>query len=209
MFFNPAALARQGPAQLLAVATYVQPMTHLDVKDARTAAGVPIGGGNGGSDVTDDHLVPALYLVADLSRHGEVVDNLKAGLAVTTPFGLETDYNPGWAGRYHALQSKLRTVNLNPTIAFDLVDGLSVGVGLQAQYADAELSNAIDFGSIGAALPPLAPFARPTLQDGKVRVNGDDWSFGWTAGMLYEPFAGTRVGVAYRLNIRHELNGDA
>ena len=209
MFFNPAALARQGATQFVAVATYVQPMTQLDVKDARTAAGVPIGGGNGGSDVTDDHLVPALYLVADLSRHGEVVDNLKAGLAVTTPFGLETDYNPGWAGRYHALQSKLRAVNLNPTIASDLVDGLSVGVGLQAQHADAELSNAIDFGSIGAGLPPLAPFARPTLQDGKVRVKGDDWSFGWTAGMLYEPFAGTRVGIAYRSNIRHELDGDA
>jgi len=209
MFFNPAALALQDKTQSLTVATYVQPTTTFRVKGASTAARVPIGGGNGGSDVTDDQLLPAIYAVVDLSRYVDVVDALKIGLAVTSPFGLETDYNAGWAGRYHALQSKLKTVNLSPTLAFDVVDGLSVAAGLQAQHADAELSNAIDFGSIGSSLPPLAPFSQPTLQDGKARVEGDDWSFGWTCGVLYQPWDGTRVGVGYRSQIHQNLDGDA
>ena len=209
MFFNPAALARQNETQIVALATYVQPMTRFHVKNADTAAGVPIAGGNGGSDVTDDHLLPAIYALVDLSRDVEFVDNLKIGLAVTSPFGLETDYNSGWAGRYAALQSKLKTVNLSPTLAFDVIDGVSVGVGLQAQYVDAELSNAIDFGSIGSTVPPLAPFARPTQQDGKAHFEGDDWGFGWTSGILYQPFDGTRFGLGYRSNVRQNLQGDA
>jgi long-chain fatty acid transport protein len=209
MFFNPAALARQDGTQVLSVASYIRPTTKFNVKDADTAAGVPIGGGNGGDDVADDHVLPALYAVVDLRRHVDVVDNLTIGLAVTAPFGLETDYDSGWAGRYHALQSKLATVNLSPTVAFDLFEGLSIGVGLQAQYVDAELSNAVDFGSIGAASPPLAPIAEPTRQDGKARIKGDDWGFGWTAGILYQPRDGTRLGVGYRSHVHHELDGDA
>lgn len=209
MFYNPAALARQDGNQILTVASYIRPVTNFDVKGATTAAGVPIGGGGGGSDVTDDHILPAIYAVVDLDKAVDFVDNLRVGLAVTVPFGLETDYNNGWAGRYYALQSKLRSVNLSPTVAFDIVKGLSIGTGLQAQYLDAELSNAIDFGSIAAGNPALAPIAQPTRQDGKARAEGDDWGFGWTLGALYEPWTGTRFGVSFRSHIRHELDGDA
>ncbi len=209
MFFNPAALARQNGHQIDTSTTYLRPVITFDVKAASTAGGVPIGGGDGGGDIADDHILPALYAVADLSRAIDFVDNVRVGLAVTAPFGLETDYDSGWAGRYHALQSKLTSVNLNPTLAFDPVKGLSVGIGLQAQYVDAELSNAIDFGTIAAGVPSLAPAARPTQQDGKARVEGDDWGFGWTAGVLYEPWTGTRFGVSYRSQVKHDLKGDA
>jgi len=214
MFYNPAALARQDGHQILTFASFIRPVTHFDVKSASTQAGIPITGGNGGGDVTDDHIVPALYAVVDLdgamdALNVDVVDNVRVGLAVTVPYGLETDYKNGWAGRYHALQSKLRSVNLTPTVAFDIVEGLSIGAGLQAQYMDAELSNAIDFGSIAFENPLLRPIASPTQQDGKARVEGDDWGFGWTLGALYEPWTGTRFGVGFRSHIRHELKGDA
>lgn len=209
MFFNPAALARQDATQALVVATYIRPETKFSVKAAGTASGIAIGGGNGGSDVGEDEFLPAFYAVADLSRQVEVVDNLRIGLAVTSPFGLETRYNDGWAGRYYALQSSLQTVNLSPTLAFDLIPGLSIGAGLQAQYMEAKLSNAIDFGSIGARVPSLSPFARPTGQDGKARFDGNDWGFGWTLGVLYEPWEGTRMGVGYRSQVDQELEGDA
>ncbi len=75
---------------------------------------------------------------------------LRFALGVNAPFGLETDYNDGWVGRYHALQTQLSTLNVNPTIAFEPIPGLSFGAGLQLQYADAKLSNAVDFGTIGA-----------------------------------------------------------
>jgi long-chain fatty acid transport protein len=209
MFFNPAALGLQNGNQFVGVATYIRPAFKFKVKDASTAAGVSIMGGNGGGDVTDDHVVPSFFAVLDGGRIDERLDRFRIGLAATAPFGLESDYGNGWSGRYHALQTKLQTVNLAPTLAWNVIDGLSLAGGLQAQYAKAELSNAIDFGSLGAAIPALAPFSIPTEQDGRARVQGSDWGFGWTLGALYEPWRGTRVGLGYRSSVRHKLKGQA
>jgi long-chain fatty acid transport protein len=209
MFFNPAALARQRGSQVVSVATYIRPVITFDADDARTVGGIAIGGGNGGGDVGHDAVLPAFYAVWDVGSPFGVFEHVNLGLAVNVPFGLETDYNAGWIGRYHALQSKLKTVNVGPTIGIEVVSGLSVGGGLQVEYAHAELSNAIDFGTIGAAISALAPISQPTLQDGRGRVEGDDLAYGFAGGVLYEPWPGTRVGAGYRSPLRHELDGDA
>lgn len=209
MFFNPAALALQPSSQAVKMATWIAPSWKFKAKGASTGAGTPIGGGNGGSDVGDDVILPALYGMIAIDDPLPFGRNLRFGLGVTVPFGLETDYNPGWVGRYHALQSKLKTINLNPAVALEVLEGLSLGAGLQVQYISAELSNAIDFGSLGAGIPALAPVAQPTLQDGKGRIEGSDWGVGYTLGAIYQPWAGTRLGVGYRSHVRHELDGDA
>ncbi|MBX3516530.1 MAG: outer membrane protein transport protein [Rhodospirillales bacterium] len=209
LFFNPAAMTRIEGSQAVNAATFVRPVARFDAKDASTAAGTPIQGGNGGGNGAESAVLPALYAVVDLSETVRFVDDLHIGLGINAPFGLETDYENGWIGRYHALQSKLKTVNVNPAIAFKVLERLSVGFGLQAQYATAELSNAIDFGSIAAVIPALQPIAQPTQQDGRGRIEGDAWAFGYTAGLLYEPWQGTRFGVGYRSAIKHNLKGDA
>jgi long-chain fatty acid transport protein len=138
-----------------------------------------------------------------------VGERVRLGLAVTTPFGLATDYPDGWVGRYHAVDTELRTYNINPAVAVRVTDWLSFGAGLQAQYADGELTNAVDFGTIGAGAPGGGiPGAVPGTQDGFARLTGDDWAFGYNAGVLAEPVAGTRLGVAYRSEIEHRLEGD-
>ena len=44
-------------------------------------------------------------------------DRVRAGLGITAPFGLRTSYPDEWVGRYHAVDSELRTVNINPALA--------------------------------------------------------------------------------------------
>ena len=107
-----------------------------------------------------------------------------------------------------ASNSRLKTVNINPALAWRPTDWLSLGVGFQAQYADGELTNAIDFGTIGASPQVGIPGAVPGGQDGFARLEGNDWAYGWNAGVLVEPIKGTRLGVAYRSEIDHELDGD-
>ena len=128
------------------------------------------------------------------------------GLGVNVPFGLETKYPGDWVGRYHAVKSELKTVNINPAVAWRPVPWLAAGAGFQAQYADGTLSNAVDFGTIGAANG--IPGSVPGGQDGFARLNGDDWAYGWNVGAMVEPRAGTRLGVAYRSKIEHTLSGD-
>ncbi|HCF29121.1 MAG TPA: aromatic hydrocarbon degradation protein, partial [Cyanobacteria bacterium UBA11049] len=123
-----------------------------------------------------------------------------------SPFGLKTKYNQNWVGRYYAIDSELTTININPTLAAKLTDNLSVGVGVNLQYADAKLTNAIDFGLIGFSnrLP-----TRPQAADGFVKLAGEDWSWGYNLGLLYEPSQNTRIGLAFRSPITHNLEGDA
>jgi long-chain fatty acid transport protein len=207
MFFNPATMTRQSGSRVSAAASLIMPQVKVRKASASTVTGAPIGGGNGGSDAADDLILPAFYALWDLDESFGLGHKLRLGLGVNVPFGLETDYTDGWAGRYHALHSKLSTLNLNPTIAFEPIRGLSLGAGLQLQYADATLSNAIDFGTIGALSG--IPFAVPAAQDGRARVSGNDWSYGFTLGALVEPWPGTRIGLGYRSKIQHRLRGRA
>ena len=205
MFVNPAAITRQAGNRISLLATHIMPQVRFRSASASTITGTPIGGGNGGSDVADDLTLPAAYALVDLDESFALGHKLRLGVGINVPFGLETDYNEGWVGRYHALHSQLATLNINPVLAFEAVPGLSLGVGAQFQYADAALTNAIDFGTIGALAG--IPSAAPTRQDGRGRVTGDDWGYGFTLGALLEPWPGSRFGVGYRSAIKHRLSG--
>jgi long-chain fatty acid transport protein len=118
---------------------------------------------------------------------------------------LGTKYNPGWAGRYYALESKLVTVNLAPSLAYKVSDDLVLSAALQAQYAKGTLSNAVDFGTIGFANGVGGSV--PGTQDGFAEVVGSDWGFGFVLGALWTPREDVSVGAFYRSAVEHELQG--
>jgi long-chain fatty acid transport protein len=113
------------------------------------------------------------------------------GLAVNAPFGLKTDWSAPWSGMFAGVRSEVKTLNINPVVGYRLGDHWLVGAGVGYQRLEATLSN---------GLTPLIPNAIGTL-------DGDDWSFGWNAGVLFESGHGTRVGVSYRSQIRYDIEG--
>jgi len=203
MFFNPAGLTRHDGNRVVTTASYVAPHAEMKGGTANTVLGTPLSGGFGGGDLAKDAVVPAFYAMLDL--HPDV----RLGLGINAPFGLVTEYDEGWIGRYHALRSELKNLNVNPVVAYRVNDWLSIGGGLQASYVDGELTNAIDFGTIDAVLFSGAFGGTPGQDDGRVKLTGDDWGFGYNLGILVEPWDGTRFGLAYRSKISHELKGDA
>jgi long-chain fatty acid transport protein len=72
-----------------------------------TATRQPISGGNGG-DAAGAQPVPAAYALYGASS------DLKFGLALTAPFGLQTQYESDWVGRYQAIRSDIATIKINP-----------------------------------------------------------------------------------------------
>lgn len=206
MFFNGAALGHLEGNAIGGVSTAIRSSARLKQGTASTLTGAPIEGNEGG-DAGGAWLVPALYGLWDVSRSFGWHDPVRLGIAVNAPFGYETEYRDGWVGRYYALQSRLRTLAVNPVLAWSPWDGVSLAAGAQLQRIDAKLTNAIDFGSLGAAAG--VPGAVPGGQDGFGKLTGDDWGFGWTLGLLVEPRPGTRIGVSWRSAVRHELSGDA
>ena len=204
MFFNPAALALQKGNQAHASLSYILPEAKFKDGEATTSAalgGVPIAGGDNAGDIGEDALVPALY------GSTEIADGLTVGVGVTAPFGLTTENDEGWIGRYHALDSELMTININPAIAFRSSDTFAFGAGVQIQYVDTTLTNAVDIGSIGAASG--IDGAIPTAQDGDVELEADDWGIGYTLGALFTPSPSTRFGLGFRSEIDHRAEGTA
>jgi long-chain fatty acid transport protein len=167
IFFNPAgiALLEQGEFQLggqfvIPQATFTNDGSHYNLPNT-PANGLHLSGGNGG-DGGVSHVLPNLYLSQPIFRSPQYGD-LTVGVGLSVPFGLETDYSPGWVGRYAALRTKLTTFDIQPTMAYRLFDRLSIGASLDIQYASARLTQAIDFGLAGAQLTGQFEQALPAL----------------------------------------------
>ena len=212
VYFNPAGMTRL-PAQVVGGLHYVDPSAKFD-GTATDIFGGAVSGGNGG-DAGQDGLVPNLYITAPLGN------GLFAGLGITVPFGLATEYDKDWKGRYHAIESEVHTVNINPSIAYKVNNRLSVGAGISLQYIDAKLTQSIDQGSLCAptlaqlqalgvpgADPANCAGLTPQSADGFAKVEGDNWAGGYNVGLLYEPTSSTRVGLSYRSKVQQKLNGD-
>jgi long-chain fatty acid transport protein len=169
----------------------------------------PLTGGNGG-DAGDVAAVPAASFVLPLSGDFEY---LTLGMMISAPFGLKTEYDAGWKGRYHAMESDVKIVDLTLAASLELSDTFSVGAGFIYEHADVTLSNAVDFGTIicsqnpAACVTPAAQFG-PQRNDGMVNVNGTDNGFGWIVGVNWRPTDKLSLGYSHRSEIDHELTGN-
>jgi long-chain fatty acid transport protein len=205
IFFNPAGLTRlEGQSIELGVHA-INPSTKFNDSGSTLTpllgVEVPLTGSDGGN-AGDLTIVPNLYWA------GQMNEKLFVGLGINVPFGLATEYDDDWKGRYHGVKSEVMTVNLNPTIAYKFTDKFSAGLGFNAQKLDGTFSNAIDYGTINALVGAGLPLS-PQGADGFVSIEADDYGYGFNLGFLFEQAEGTRYGLSYRSEIEYDLEGDA
>lgn len=205
VFFNPAGMTLLDGQQVVAGAHVIVPSAKFTATTATNALGMSLGTNNGG-DGGKTKVVPNLYYTNKLT------DKISVGLGINSPFGLATEYNKDWVGRYHALKSEVKTVNINPSIAFKVTDQFSIAAGVNAQYIDVTLSSMVDGGLVNfSAGDPLGlgvAGVSNTAYDVRVENTADDWAFGYNLGLLYEFSENTRLGLAYRSKIKHKVSGD-
>jgi long-chain fatty acid transport protein len=167
-----------------------------------SAAGTPLTGGDGGN-AGSVQAVPNLSAVFPL--HG-ALEGLTVGAAIGAPFGLKTEYDRDWVGRYNAVESDLKVVDLTLSAAVQLHERFSVGVGFIYERADVTLSNAVDFGSIMAGTG--IPGALPQGADGFATVSGDGNGIGWLAGAQWKPTDALTLGFSHRSEVDLDLEGE-
>ncbi len=206
IFFNPAGMSYLPNSQFVASGQAIKPTATFDNNNSKTIGSTNLRGGNGG-DPGDWGFLPNFYYAKAVS------DSIHLGLGVNSPFGLQTQYENDWVGRYQALNSKLQTININPSLSFKAYDWLSLGAGINIQYADTTLSNAIDqgticYGKLGSASCNALKLT-PQNNDGNVSIKGDDWGVGYNLGVIFQPLETTRIGIAYRSRINYTLKGNA
>lgn len=211
IFFNPAGMTLLPERQAVGALSVIDASTQFsgNATISPLLGGGTVSGGNGGNPVLTG-LVPNFYYQM------QVEPRWRVGLGLNSPFGLRTDYPESWKGRYQAIKSQLTTININPSLAFAATGRLSIGVGLDIQYADATLTNAVDNSAVclaafGPGVCGPAGYATPgnPATDGVARVTGDDWALGYNLGILYAPTPETRFGLSYRSKVHHTLTGSA
>ncbi|MGQ5524660.1 OmpP1/FadL family transporter [Chitinimonas sp. PSY-7] len=223
--YNPAGLMYLEGTQFSGTLNIVSPSIKAKNQQATTLNGNPIAGSTDDS-IGDMAVAPHMY------ASKRVNERMALGLGVYVPFGSGTDYKRDSVLRYNINQTKLEVIAFNPTVAFKLTPKVSVGMGLVAQYAHAELRQSANFAAAlarvyslqataagGAATPQgqtlLAAAGAALAQDGKgpldgfAEVKGNDWGFGFNFGALWDVTDSTRVGFNYRSKVKHELTGDA
>jgi len=214
IYFNPAGMSYlPGGTQVSAGLAFINISTKFSDSGSQQsgaalggvnpAAPRPLGdtGGNAGGLST----VPNLYVAGDLTP------NVKLGLGLSVPFGLKTDYDSDWIGRFQAIKSELSTLNINPSVSWKLNDTLSFGGGFSYQQIDAELTSAVNyvaaaFAAAGAGAAAAVPAANA---EGTVKITGNDSAWGWNLGAMFQPSSDTRVGVSYRSSVRYMVTGSA
>ena len=125
-------------------------------------------------------------------------DKVRLGLGMYAPFGLSTIYNEDWFGRTHALKSKIKVMDINPSIAYQVSDSFSVGGGFILERLTAQLTN------------NLPDYLAPTIPLGgqlELKEKGK-WEYVYNFGFMYEPVKGTRFGASYRSKANYHLKGD-
>jgi len=214
IYFNPAGMSflkNRNAAEF--GAHVIDPNAKFNDQGSTSIFSAPLNVNNDeGGDAGPVALVPNFYYTRAID------DKWTAGVGVNAPFGLTTDYDDGWVGRYYALHSEIVTVNINPSISYKASNALSLGFGVNVQYIEAKLSNAIDFGTactlaeIGMLVTPgtcATAGLSSQANDGEVEFKADDISFGYNFGLLWQATPQTRIGAAYRSRIKHQLKGDA
>ena len=182
VFGNPAGMSRLKREQVSGGIALIHAKTDID-----NASGSASGSNDG--DMVPFIGAPMGYYVKPLD------DNWSFGLGLYVPFGLVTDYERSFQGRYHGDRSEVRVITLQPTLSYRFNEQLSIGFGPTINRIDGELTSAINNPIPGAG-------------DGKVEIKGDDTALGYNVGVLFEITPQTRFGLTYHSKVDYRLKGD-
>jgi long-chain fatty acid transport protein len=187
VFFNPAGMTRIPGRQAVLAVNAIGPSAEFSNSGGSTAPlGLPSPGGNGG-DAGGWAAVPNAYLTWQLAPQ------LWFGLGLSVPFGLKTEYDQRWVGRFQSQNSEIKTVDVNPSIAYKVNEVLSLGAGISYQRAEVKVDRS-------AILVPPA--------ESRAQIDIDDSQWGFNLGVLVNLSPGTRIGLTYRSAMDYELTGN-
>lgn len=171
---------------------------------------------------------PHIYFTKQLDK------NYWLGVGIFSPFGLGTEFDSHWSGRYNSYNASLETLVFNPNLMFKASDTLSVAFGLSLQWAEAEIQQKInpayvimgkeneikmgiaqstgysqDSDNVDLIYKTKFLNASTALGDIDQRIKGDNTSTGFNIALHYKPSDRLSFGITYRSGITQKLDGNA
>ncbi len=152
------------------------------------------GEGYKASQKTLSEFPPHFYWVRPIN------DTWKFGFGIETPFGLTTEWDDNFAGRFISTKAALRAFDFNPTIGWQATPTFGIGVGAIVRYSDLELKQHV---------AAIDPFLLQVADVGKIDLKGDfSEGYGWNVGILHKYNNSFSWGLSYRSRITVDYKGD-
>ncbi|MGC2442302.1 OmpP1/FadL family transporter [Candidatus Binatus sp.] len=170
---NPAGMTLLDRTQLMTAPGALLPSTNFDVAPQTTTSGG--GGGNAG----------VFFPIGSFYYVNKISERVRFGVSIFSDYGLGGDYGKTWVGRYYATEESLITGKVDPSIAYEVNDWLSVGTG-------------VSFGVGRLTFQSKINNALPRVSDGGLSFESWDEAFGANVGILLRPIAKLRIGLTYQ-----------
>ncbi|BBF06749.1 outer membrane protein P1 [Haemophilus influenzae] len=160
-------------------------------------------------NVVPGAFVPNLYFVAPVN------DKFALGAGMNVNFGLKSEYDDSYDAGIFGGKTDLSAINLNLSGAYRVTEGLSLGLGVNAVYANAQvernagiIKDTVNDNQIKSALltqqEPLKNLNNHLSSKDTSVVSLQDraaWGFGWNAGVMYQFNEANRIGLAYHSKV--------
>ncbi len=186
LFYDPAGMTQLPGLQVMGGATAIMPKTDV----------VTTYGGARSRSETETNL----FLPPHLYSTYQYTDSIWLGLGVFSRFGLGTEFDPSWPGRYNSYNAVIETLTVNPNVAFKVNDKLSLAGGVSWMYLDLTLEQKIDFGSFVGS---------PKALDVDQSLTGDSSGYGFNLAAHYKALDSLSLGVSYVSRTKQEIKGKA
>lgn len=181
--YNPAGLAQLSGSQVNINATFCTARTKNQAN------------GSTHHNVEKWEVVPSLFVTDDLGT-----DYLAAGIGISLPNGLSTEWKEDSFARYVATYSELIVADISPALGVKVSDRLMVGGGINLYYSEAQLERMLDFGLASGA---------PGTIDTRTVLEGDGTGIGATLGAIYQVNDQHAVAVTYKSGYSIDYEGDS
>lgn len=185
VFYNPAAMTQLKGNNLSSGVSLIKPSYKFKNESSSNA---PAATGNNGGDAGGLAALPNLYATWQLN------DKWFAGLGIGTPFGLKTEYDDNWVGRFQSTTFDIKTYNINPSLAVKMNDAISLGFGANYQRMEAMYQR-------------QAATANAFTQATTVTLDAASEAYSWNAGALFKLGSTMDIGFSYRSKVFHRLKG--
>lgn len=209
---NPALMSLFKTAQFSTGGVYVDSRINMngDVASSITSASIKTTkyGSASERNVVPGAFVPNLYFVAPVN------DKFALGAGMNVNFGLKSEYDDDYDAGVFGGKTDLSAINLNLSGAYRVTEGLSLGLGVNAVYAKAQVERnagiiveSVKDSQAQTALKTVVPGTLiPDLLTSKDKsvVSLQDraaWGFGWNAGVMYQFNEANRIGLAYHSKV--------
>jgi len=187
LFYNPAGMTQVPGLQLMGGVTMIATMTDIETT---------FGGTDTRSEPETSYFFPPHFYATY-----QYTDSVWFGLGIMSRYGLDSEFDAGWPGRYNAYNTVIQTLTFNPNIAFKVNDKLSLAGGPLWMWFDLVTEQRND---------PLRLNDPDTFAvDVDQSLTGDSVGYGFSLAMHFKAYDWMSLGLSYSSQVKQEFEGEA